>query len=294
MRDPEYDRFGPWILEISESDPLPPIFLPFFTREEDPLYCVKIPRPMDRRDLSPGMNMYDYVVALYEADLLILERDGEDVTTLSFSYSDILVLRHSEDLLSGELHIYTPGNCYSLPYSTVSVEITDRIVDLIRGRYNTEAISSESPDFKAAAIPDPEDMSFYFNGLLGKYSSHHPEKKFLAHQREISVHSINSNFWRRIIYGAIDKKLLESIHFFNGTELEVIDRGRKWGYRWQAIYSKETLYLPVNNIRKTERLPDSTEGIESLLFQTDVSEHSFSFMNDNPGLELYTRLLYTR
>lgn len=294
MRDDEYDRFGPWILEISESDPLPPLFEPFFTREEDPLYCVKIPRPMDRRDLSPGMNMYDYVVALYEADLLILERDGKDVKTLSFSYSDIVAMRHSEDLLSGVLHLYTTGNCYSLPYSTVSVEITDRIVDLIRGRYNTEAISSESPDFKAAAIPDPEDMSFYFNGLLGKYSSNHPENKFLAHQREISVHSIDNNFWRRIFYGAIDKKLLESIHFFNGSELEIIDRGRKWSYRWQAIYSKETLYLPVNNIRKTEHLPDSTEGIESLLFQTDVSEHSFLFKNDNLGLELYTRLLNTR
>lgn len=293
MRDPEYDRFGPWILEISESDTLPPLFEPFFPREEDPLYCVKIPRPMDRRDLSPGMNMYDYVVALYEVDLLILERDGENVKTLSILYSDIVALRHSEDLLSGQLHIYTVGKCYILPYSTVSVEMTDHIVDLIRARYNPPTTKG-SPDFHSPGTPDPEEMSFYFNGVIGKYSLNHPEKKFIAHQREIAVHSIDSNFWRQIFYGAIDKKLLESIHFFNGNELEIIDRGRKWSYRWQVNYGKDTLYLPVKNIRKIDRIPDSTDGIESLTFRTDISEHSFLFMKDNPGLEIYARLLNDR
>lgn len=291
MRDPEYDRYGPWMLEISESDPLPPLFEPFFTREEDPLYCVKIPRQMDRRDLSPGMNMYDYVVALYEVDLLILERDGEDVKTLSIPYSDIVTLRHSEDLLSGQLHIYTVGKCYSLPYSTVSAEMADHIVDLIRVRYNTMPISNGIPDFNSPATPGLEEMSFYFNGLLGKYRLNHPGTKFLAHQTEIAVHTMDNNFWRRIFYGAIEKKLLESIHFFNGSELEIIDRGRKWGYRWQAIYGKETLFLPVNNIRKINRLPDTLDWIESLTFHTEVTGHSFLLVKANPGLEIYAGLL---
>ena len=55
MRDPEYDRFGPWIIEISEADPPPPLFRPYLTREETVLLSIKIPRKIDRRDAPPAL-----------------------------------------------------------------------------------------------------------------------------------------------------------------------------------------------------------------------------------------------
>ena len=37
QRDPEYDRFGPWVIEIGDEDPPPPLFVPHLTRSEAPL-----------------------------------------------------------------------------------------------------------------------------------------------------------------------------------------------------------------------------------------------------------------
>ena len=38
----EYDRFGPWAVEVSEEDPMPRLFEPHVTRREVPLLSLKI------------------------------------------------------------------------------------------------------------------------------------------------------------------------------------------------------------------------------------------------------------
>ena len=256
MRDPEYDRFGPWILEVSEEDPIPPLFVSHMTRNEEHVFCIKIPRPMDRCDLNPGENMYDYVVSLNEKDLFILKRDGEDVIEQCIPYECIIALRHSEDLLDGNLVIYITNRYFKLPYSTVSSEIITRMV--------------------------------FFSGLLKSARKKHPDMSLLAIQAEISVISIEDNPLRRLFFGAINKRLLESIHMYNGRELEIINRGRTWGYRWQAIYGKETLFLPLEKIRRIDREQEkSSRGIENLIFQTAGSRHCFSFTKENPALSDY-------
>ena len=52
-RDAEYDRFGPWVVEIGDEDPPPPLFLPHLTRTEQALLSVKIPRKVARRRGTP-------------------------------------------------------------------------------------------------------------------------------------------------------------------------------------------------------------------------------------------------
>ncbi|RKX93863.1 MAG: hypothetical protein DRP59_01775 [Spirochaetes bacterium] len=63
MNTLEYDRFGPCIVEISEEDPFPPLFLPYLKGDESSLFSIKIPRREERRNLEPGMNLYDYVLS---------------------------------------------------------------------------------------------------------------------------------------------------------------------------------------------------------------------------------------
>jgi hypothetical protein len=292
MRDPEYDRFGPWILEITEADPLPPLFVPAMTRTEEPLFCVKIPRPMDRRDLSPGMNMYDYVVALYDDDFLVLERVGTEVIQLSFSYQDILAIRHAEDLLDGNLHIYLAEKSYNIPYSTVSAGLVEKQIELIRDRYQSGTSYTDAGTEAPLSAADTENLSFYFSGLLKKSRSSHPNTRLLAVQTEIAVHTVNDKFWRRLFYGAIDKRLLESIHLYNGCELEIVSRGRKWSYRWQVIYGKETLYLPLEKLKAIQKSPEKNNpGIESVELETDGSSHVFLFVSGNPALREYPGIL---
>ncbi len=292
MRDPEYDRFGPWILEITEEDPLPPLFVSYMTRKEEPFFNIKIPRPIDRRDLSPGENMYDYVVSIYEKDLYILERVGDEVREQSIPYESIIALRHSEDLLDGNLFIYINNRCYKLPYSTVSSEIISRLIEILRQRYIST--SSSRSDIISNRKPEPVsgELSFLFSGLLASAGKNHSDMKLLAFQSEIPVNSIEGKPWKRLFLGAIDKRLLESLHMCNGIELEIINRGRTWGYRWQAIYGKETLFLPLENIMDMNReYEKSSRGIENLIFQTAGSRHSFSFTRENPALPGYFKII---
>ena len=100
-RDPEYDRFGPWIIEISPDDPAPPLFVPFLDRTEEPRLSLKVPRQIERRRAHPGMDLYDYVVNLYEEDMLILMRVGPEVEARALRYRDIGSLRVREDLCAG-------------------------------------------------------------------------------------------------------------------------------------------------------------------------------------------------
>ncbi len=165
MRDEEYDRFGPWILEITEADPIPMVFTPYVSDSEKPLLALKVPRPMERRNLSPGDYMYDYLVSLYDDRIVILARREGEADRFSLKYVDILALKNGEDLLDGHLIIYGPGMAYDLPYSTVSVELIRRVIMIIRERYTPPAeIANENSPF-AKKIPDPDRsrLSFLFS-----------------------------------------------------------------------------------------------------------------------------------
>ena len=89
QRDPEYDRFGPWVVEISDEDPPPPLFVPHLSRTDTPLLSVKIPRVISRRDARPGMDLYDYLVSLYEEDVVVLERQDHHVEARTIRYADV-------------------------------------------------------------------------------------------------------------------------------------------------------------------------------------------------------------
>ena len=60
----EYNAFGPWAYEISDKYPLPRLFAPYFAADDNAVLKINIPRETERRNASPGMDLYDYVVAL--------------------------------------------------------------------------------------------------------------------------------------------------------------------------------------------------------------------------------------
>ena len=119
----EFNSFGPWIYEISESTPMPPLFEPHISRDKTPLLSIKIPGKIERRNAKPGMNLYDYVVNLYKEDLLILERAGNKVKINSFHYEKIESLSLMKDLLQGNLCIVMDNNIYNLPMKRHEIRI---------------------------------------------------------------------------------------------------------------------------------------------------------------------------
>ncbi len=289
MRDPEYDRFGPWIIEISDLDPPPPLFLTYLTRAERPLLRIKIPRKIDRRDAKPGMNLYDYMVTLFAEDLEILQRVDEEVLAWNFAYSDVQYIRQRESLLKGTLRLAMRGTTFELPFNTVSTDIISRLVGLIRAR------SDEAPpptvSIKETRI-DEEQLSFFFKGLLSKARTEDPAVRVLASQPETGIGTTESSPLRRLLFGLVSKTLLESLHLSNGRELKIISRGRAYKYSWQTIHGKDICYLPTSHLSGFTLQPDAQNtAVAHLTLQTPGGDISYTLLGANPSLDNYTQYL---
>ncbi len=286
-RDREYDRFGPWVLEITEEDPLPRLFLPHVDRSDQPLLAIKVPRPIARRDAHPGMDLYDYVVALYEADLLILERAGSEVRSRTVGYRDVRHLSLHEELLRGSLELGIAGRPYALPYNTVSKDIMRRVAELVRARYLDR--TATTADLPVSA--DEDGLSFYFERLLQQETAAGSSMRLLAAQPDATLGDIEQGVVRRLLFGILDKRLLESIHLTDGRELRVIDRGRPFVYRWQSVYGRRETVIPLANVRDTEWDESGDANTTTLTVRTDGGDCRWVFTRDRPGTAGYREWL---
>ena len=246
-RDPEYDRFGPWVVEISPDDPVPPLFASSVSGTQDALMSIKVPRKISRREARPGMDLYDYVLVLREAEVEVHERVDTSVRSRTIAYGDIHQLRLSEQLLRGELRLGLAGEDYALPYNTVSRDLMREVTGLIRRRY-------VEPASEPLALPPPAPsagLSFYFERLLGEELTDGPGRA-LAAQETISAAELRRGRLRRWLDRASGRRLLESVHVCDGAELRFIDRGSTYAYRWQTIYGRREMFMPVANVRDVE------------------------------------------
>ena len=293
MRDQEYDRFGPWILVINDKDPIPPIFEPYVNLDESE-YAFKVPRPMERRELRAGMNLYDYLVVFFPSHMTILQRSGEEVVKSDIRYNTVVTVEHIEDLLDGRLRIYTEENLFEIYYSTVSADIIGNAINRICRRYITDRPPTEIMLTPPAVLPDTDTLSFYFNGLLRELKEpktgqeHAP--KLIGFQPETKVSSLEDRWWVRLLYGAIDVKLQESMHFIDSSELLIVDRGRLWKYRWQLVMGKRSRFIPVHRIDTIEIAETKiTTEVWQLSLRTAAHSHEFLLTSESPLVEFYRR-----
>ncbi len=284
----EYNRFGPWVVEISEEDPVPPLFLPYVKTEESPLFSMKIPRREERRNLRPGMNLYDYVISLYQTELQILARTDDTVQQKHALYSDILGLSNYENLLDGRLFFYLVDQTYEIPYNTVSSKLLQKFITLIRNKYISS--SGKQPPEYSGDFSDAQHgtVSYYFKNLLPLFLKEEAGLQLGAVQGEVQMGEKEPHLLKKLLYKASDKRLLESMHLTNGKEIVIISRGKLWGYRWQAQYGKEICYLPLEKTEGFEcRNLESEKTVTACTIALPGSTHTFLFMNENPDLSFY-------
>jgi hypothetical protein len=316
-RQHEYDRFGPWAIEVTAEDPAPPLFRPHLTRSEPALLSIKIPRHVERRNARPGMDLYDYLVCLYEDGLVVMQRAGQqrsgsEVRVETVRYQDVQYVGVSQDLLRGNLHLGLPGRPFDLPYNTVSEGLMWRAVDLVRQRYarpegqaiaKPEARAVQGPDRQT--VPDPgrqaihgpalqvgeNVLSFYFDRLLTDERRHSPDRRLLAAQVTLPVADGDVHPLRRILFSIASKCLLESMHLTDGRELKIIDRGAAYAYRWQAVYGVRTIFVPLANLRGASWREDDAHATTVLDLRTSGGSIEQVFRRDNPSLERYAAFL---
>jgi hypothetical protein len=290
QRDPEYDRFGPWVIEISEEDPPPPLFVPHLTRSEAPLLALKIPRRISRREAHPGMDLYDYMVSLYEQDMVVLQRVEREVRTRTIRYRDVQYLSLRDELLRGSVHLGALEGHHDLPFNSVSGDIMRRLVGIIRERYQPEP-APPAVEFEPVASTE---LSFYFERLLREEMTGDSGMRPMATQPDTPLGALEEGLLRRFFFGLVAKRLLESIHLSDGRELLVVDRGQKYVYRWQSNYGRVETWLPLANITAVDWDwgPDEAEATPvTVTVSTGAGDLAWVFTPNNPTIGHYRRFL---
>jgi len=281
----EYDRFGPWITEISEEDPVPSIFVPYLEQSKRALFSFKIPRRIERRQASPGMDLYDHLVTVYEDLLVVLSRDGHNVNTERCAYGEIQMIHYIQDLLDGHLVLVFPHGAADLPFNSVSTEAVEKLIEQIRMRYALRSRTVDSGDVDRQATLG---LSFHFQNDLKNFLAAFPQFRLKAAQAETSIKHAENRGWRRLVFGIIGRHMTESMHFTDGRELVVAHHGRQYRYFRRPLYTQHRTYLPCERVTRVtwEDDPDNS-AVVHLTVGTEMGSFSAAFTRDNPSREPY-------
>ncbi len=277
----EYDAFGPWILEVTESHPLPSLFIPYYRDEGDSLMKIKIPRNIDRRDATADMDLYDYVIGLYESHAYVLERIGSDVKETNIPYSEIEGIDNFVDLLSGTLSIFYGGRTFVIPYNAVSEPIVNDMMRIIRGRY----IGKTYPKWESPyddAIKEIKEVIFV--NLLSKARVKDEGFSIAVVQPLINLRNVLGTIGQCIIHTLFGKRMLGSVHLTNGREALILGRGRAFKTRIDVVYSRSYCYIPLEKLRAVVLERDGCYN-NLLKFSIITGNHSFMYYFDETNQE---------
>lgn len=143
-RTREYDRFGPWIDEVRGDDDVPRLYRDHPIDFASAQLVLKVPRNIARRDATPEMDLYDHLLVVEPARLVVLSR-GEDgpgarraggaagYRVRSVAFHQVAAVRHTVDLLDGRLTVRTTdGAALTVRYNGSARAAVDRLVDHLR------------------------------------------------------------------------------------------------------------------------------------------------------------------
>jgi hypothetical protein len=283
----EHDRFGPWVFEISDDDPIPPIFQSFADTSTPSILSFKVPRRIERRKASPGMDLYDYLIILREENFEILQRQGNEVEKITAAYKDILSIRCSQDLLRGTVSLITGEKTYSFPFNTVSEELIDRMICILLERFPKLASPREVDDEVSA---DEKKLGPHFSRLLNKERREEPQQRCFGAQGQVLVSSKDDSLLKRLWYGVIDKRTFESLHFCDGQILKILGRAQLYRYRGRADYTIDKIYIPLASFTGMDWKPDPRQQ-DVMILNYKVGRESFSFAVTRDNIEPYKEYL---
>lgn len=220
----EYTAFGPWAYEISEKYPLPRLFASYFTAEDGALMKIKIPREIERRNASPGMDLYDYVVALYEDRLLILERQGDKVKENLILLKDFMGIRIYENMLKGGYTVFSAEGAVSFPFNAVSIDLFRRLTNLILEKQESQKPAGGTYDSTSLPVSATIPEAMLLRNMLHDVQVRIPDIRIGAVQKSVDVHHKGAT--RDLIERMLWKEENpEALHLFTDKYLIVMENG---------------------------------------------------------------------
>lgn len=270
----EYHCFGPWILEITEENPMPPLFVPYYKETNNCLMLIKVPRNIDRSQAKPGMDLYQYVIGMYDNYVYLLERNEKEVSETKFSYGEIDGIENLSDLLLGKLTIYLKYRKVKVNYSSVSEDIIIKLIRIIRDKYSERT-------YNKALLDNNHNQGIdriYIN-LLDSMKSYGDLINISAVQPSIKVKALNQSILKKLLCHINQQKLLSVIYLSNDKELLILSRGKPFRYRSDAIISYNLIYIPIEKIQGIELVRDEAY-YDLQKFYININDYAFIFYID--------------
>ncbi len=244
VRTAELDAFGPWILPVTTQDEVPPLFRPAVDLAGARL-ALKVPRPLERRTVRAGMDLYDSLVLLRDEGLEVLVRTPHGPRGFERRWlggSDVIAVEDSTAMLDGLLRLHVlGGEPLEVPYNGSSSAVVANLVGEIRSFWRPGPTLAEpvgerlSPDVLGAA-----DIGLV-NHLRDLQSRDPQLRPVLLRPRHRAVRRGG----RRVLDRAWPVALQAAIVCATASELVVVHR-RSWLARgFESALSLATTVVPL-------------------------------------------------
>ncbi len=312
----EYDRFGPWIDEVTTPEEVPPLYRDYPLDLERARLVLKVPRNIARRNATPDMDLYDHLLLLDEVGLTVLSRRlttgsrrrtvarGYDVTAVS--YAQVTAVLDTAHLLDGRLTVFTQaGEALSVHYNGSARTNVTRLVSAIREACTVNPPSAVGRALlesaaRTAAPPalDPGIDDIVFVNDFDELARDHPGlTAWTCHGRAPALP--RGGGWagvlRKVIHLLSPVTLHGAIVAGDLTTIEIVGR-REWLLPTRrANYSQSRLVLPLGALERLEVTPHERYiGVSVVRFGVGAASVEIAVPEDSVACRLFTGALPKR
>lgn len=261
----EFDAFGPWIYKLDEEHPIPELFKPYVP-EEKALLGMKLPRQIERRVATPDMQLYDYVVLVYEERLLILHRVDDSVEQLSVIYDDVRAIEMNCAFLNSHVTFFCGDTSCTIPFNIVSVKLIKQLIRMVGCR---SFLKPHNKPFDLPQYDEAIDETLYVNLLRDmKEQGDNWRPCAFQHSREFRPKLLSRTH------------VLPGVLFLQNDHTVQVVYNKHFGRKQpESEYDYNILYMPYSSFLGAKSEPDSTYRDMSVHSIT-IPGHTFSYHTD--------------
>ena len=247
----EYNAFGPWAYEISDKYPVPRLFVPYFESNDDAIMKIKIPREIERRNANPGMDLYDYVIALYEDRLRVLERQDSQVKEHVITSQDFMGVRIYENILKGGYTIFSSEGTVSFPFNGVSVDLFQKFTDLVFEKLRSGKQYGKTYDTAGFPVTETAPEAVFLINKLHDIQIKNPDVRLGAVQKSVDAHRKGStqDMIERMLWKEMNP---EALHLYTEQDLIVLENGLFPNRVGMEDFGYTQTIIPLNRISGVE------------------------------------------
>jgi hypothetical protein len=178
----EYDAFGPWVDDVPNAEELPRLYADAGIDFATAVRVLKVPREIVRREATPDMHLYDYLLVLEPNQLTILRRTDDSYDRTAIRYEHIVAMVQSADLLDGRLTLRAAsGESFTVGYNGAAGTTIRALVDQLGALSLAAASPLDLSGVPVRAPLDNDELGKRDVGIVNDYRRESGLSLFAAH-----------------------------------------------------------------------------------------------------------------